>query len=133
MSVSCRDIDTASRFGGDEFALILPETGAEPGKIVARRICSALAADGRDPELSVSVGAAIYPHDGQTIESLLSSADAALYAMKAKRTASDPTSDSSKNRVAPCEAAVSTNEILDNVPKSASELIITGRKHNGQE
>jgi diguanylate cyclase (GGDEF)-like protein/PAS domain S-box-containing protein len=120
MSVSCRDIDTASRFGGDEFALILPETGAEPAKIVAQRICSALAADGRDPKLSVSVGAAIYPQDGQTIESLLSSADAALYVMKAGRASSGP--------------VVSSNEVPENVPpQSTSGFIISRRKHNGQE
>jgi diguanylate cyclase (GGDEF)-like protein/PAS domain S-box-containing protein len=83
LSVGCRDIDTAARFGGDEFALVLPETEVEPAKLVAQRICSALAADGRDPKLSVSVGAAIYPQDGQTIETLLSSADRELYAMKA--------------------------------------------------
>jgi diguanylate cyclase (GGDEF)-like protein/PAS domain S-box-containing protein len=86
LSISCRDIDTAARFGGDEFALVLPETGAAPAEFVAQRICSGLANDGRDLKLSVSVGAAIYPQDGQAIESLLSAADVALYAMKAKRT-----------------------------------------------
>jgi diguanylate cyclase (GGDEF)-like protein len=95
LCVSCRDIDTAARFGGDEFALILPETGALPAKLVAQRICGTLAADGRDPKISVSVGAAIYPDDGQTIESILSAADLALYAMKAKRTTPGPSSGSS--------------------------------------
>ncbi len=85
LCVSCRDIDTAARFGGDEFALVLPETGAEPAGLVARRICNTLASDGGEPRLSVSVGAAIYPHDGQAIEALLTAADVALYAMKAKR------------------------------------------------
>jgi diguanylate cyclase (GGDEF)-like protein/PAS domain S-box-containing protein len=82
---SCRDIDTAARFGGDEFALVLPEIGAEPANLVAQRLCSTLANDGKDPPISVSVGTAIYPRDGQTIESLLSAADLALYAMKTKR------------------------------------------------
>jgi diguanylate cyclase (GGDEF)-like protein/PAS domain S-box-containing protein len=86
LCISCRDTDTAARFGGDEFALVLPETGAAPAKLVAQRVCSTLASDGGDPKLSVSVGAAIYPQDGQAIESLLSAADVALYAMKAKRT-----------------------------------------------
>jgi diguanylate cyclase (GGDEF)-like protein/PAS domain S-box-containing protein len=85
LCVSCRDIDTAARFGGDEFALVLPETGAEPAGLVARRICNTLASDGGEPRLSVSVGAAIYPQDGQAIEALLTAADVALYAMKAKR------------------------------------------------
>jgi diguanylate cyclase (GGDEF)-like protein/PAS domain S-box-containing protein len=85
LCVSCRDIDTAARFGGDEFALVLPETGAEPASLVAQRICNILASDGGEPRLSVSVGAAIYPQDGQAIEALLTAADVALYAMKAKR------------------------------------------------
>ena len=80
----------AARFGGDEFALALPETAAKPADLVARRICNTLASDGREPKLSVSVGAAIYPTDGQTIEALLSAADVALYAMKAKRTTTGP-------------------------------------------
>jgi diguanylate cyclase (GGDEF)-like protein/PAS domain S-box-containing protein len=84
LCASCRDIDTAARFGGDEFALVLPETEAEPATLVAQRICSTLAADGGHPQVSVSAGAAIYPRDGQTIESLLSTADAELYAMKSK-------------------------------------------------
>ena len=87
LGVGCRDIDTASRFGGDEFALVPPETGPDPADLVAQRICSTLASDGREPKLSVSVGAAIYPRDGQTIEALLSAADVALYAMKGMRTA----------------------------------------------
>jgi diguanylate cyclase (GGDEF)-like protein/PAS domain S-box-containing protein len=88
LSISCRDIDTAARFGGDEFALILPETGAEAAKLVAQRICCALFGDGGIPTLSVSVGAAIYPQDGEAIEPLLCAADLALYGMKATRTAS---------------------------------------------
>jgi len=67
LCVSCRDVDAAARFGGDEFALVLTETGAEPAQVVAQRVCSTLAADGRDPQISVSVGAAIYPQDGQTM------------------------------------------------------------------
>ena len=98
LCVSCRDIDTAARFGGDEFALVLPETGAEPAKLVAQRICSTLAIDGGEPKLSVSVGAAIYPRDGQAIESLLSAADVALYEMKAKRPTPGTSSGSSPKK-----------------------------------
>jgi diguanylate cyclase (GGDEF)-like protein/PAS domain S-box-containing protein len=84
MSLGCRDIDTAARFGGDEFALVLPETGAESAKLVAQRIRETLANDGRKPRLSVSVGAALYPADGDKLDVLLGAADAALYTMKAK-------------------------------------------------
>ena len=81
----CRDIDTPARFGGDEFAVVLPETNAEAANRVARRICESVADDGKGPQLSVSFGVAVYPQDGETIERLLSQADSALYAMKGER------------------------------------------------
>ncbi len=81
---SGRDIDTAARFGGDEFAVVLPETAWEAAGLVARRIRDSLANDGREPKLSVSVGVAIYPRDGETIDKLVGAADTALYAMKAQ-------------------------------------------------
>jgi diguanylate cyclase (GGDEF)-like protein/PAS domain S-box-containing protein len=84
LSMGCRDIDTAARFGGDEFALVLPETSPESADLVAQRIRNNLMNDRRGPELSVSVGIANYPKDGETIETLLAAADVALYAMKAK-------------------------------------------------
>ena len=67
----CRDIDTAARCGGDEFAVVLPETGAEAANQVAQRICDNIANDGKGPLLSVSIGIAVYPHDGERIEVLL--------------------------------------------------------------
>lgn len=81
----CRDIDTAARYGGDEFAVVLPETGAEAAKQAAQRICDRIAHDGMGPKLSVSVGVAVYPHDGERIEALLRTADVAMYSMKAKK------------------------------------------------
>ena|SRR3984885_706448 len=80
----CRNIDTAARFGGDEFAVVLPETGIEPAKSVAQRLCDNLANDGREPKLSVSAGVAIYPGDGATIETLLLVADKGLYRNKSR-------------------------------------------------
>ncbi len=81
----CRDIDTAARYGGDEFAVVLPETDAEAANQVAQRICESIANDGMGPPLSVSIGVAVYPHDGERIEALLRKADVAMYAMKAKK------------------------------------------------
>jgi diguanylate cyclase (GGDEF)-like protein/PAS domain S-box-containing protein len=81
----CRDIDTPARFGGDEFALILPETNARAANLVAQRIREGVANDDKGPKLSVSVGVAMYPQDGRTIESLLCAADSALYSMKQQR------------------------------------------------
>ena len=85
----CRDIDTPARFGGDEFAVVLPETDAEAANMVARRICESVANDGRGPKLSVSFGIAIYPQNGNSIESLLCQADSALYSMKRQRSAAE--------------------------------------------
>jgi len=84
---SCsRATDTAARYGGDEFALVLPEADARAAEQVSRRICNRLAGDSELPTLSVSVGAAVFPAHGQTIEDLLSAADAYLYRMKSQNT-----------------------------------------------
>src|SRR6266850_2513456 len=48
----CRDIDTAARYGGDEFAVVLPETGVDAANQVAQRICESIANDGMEPILS---------------------------------------------------------------------------------
>lgn len=82
LSMGCRGIDTAARFGGDEFALVLPETGVESANLVAHRIRDKVANDGVKPSLSVSVGVALYPIHGDKLDILLGAADAALYAMK---------------------------------------------------
>jgi diguanylate cyclase (GGDEF)-like protein len=85
MSRNCRSIDTAARYGGDEFALVLPETGQAAAREVAARICERLAMDAHGPRLSVSVGVAIFPQGGAQIDELLTRADEALYAMKSRR------------------------------------------------
>jgi diguanylate cyclase (GGDEF)-like protein len=82
LRTSSRAIDTPARYGGDEFALVLPESGENEAKQAALRICEQLASDGQAPPLSVSVGLSVYPKDGTTMEKLLGSADSALYNMK---------------------------------------------------
>ena len=66
--MGCRDIDTAARFGGDEFALVLPETSPQSATFVSQRICNNFANHSGDPKLSVSVGVATYPKNGESIE-----------------------------------------------------------------
>jgi diguanylate cyclase (GGDEF)-like protein len=82
LRVYCRDIDTAARYGGDEFALVMSEAGAAEAQQVAARIRQRVAQDLERPALSVSVGAAVCPRDGETREALLEAADRALYEMK---------------------------------------------------
>jgi diguanylate cyclase (GGDEF)-like protein len=85
LRIHCRAIDTAARYGGDEFALVLPETQEEEAKRVANRIREVLANDDEQPPLSASIGISVYRGDGERIEKLLSEADRHLYEEKARR------------------------------------------------
>lgn len=77
-----RAIDTPARYGGDEFALVLPEAGKDIASRVVSRIRERVAAETEAPSLSVSAGVAAFPEDGDTPEKLLGTADRALYIMK---------------------------------------------------
>ena len=90
LRVDCRAIDTAARYGGNEFAVILPETTAAAARLVASRIRSRLATDSLQPPLSASIGVAVYPQDGETMEALLRTADRELYGMKPVRGRTTP-------------------------------------------
>jgi diguanylate cyclase (GGDEF)-like protein len=82
LRVHSRAIDTSARYAGDEFVLVLPETGMNAAQEVLRRICGRVATDGEFPPITVSGGVAVYPQDGERIESLLSIADQAMYRAK---------------------------------------------------
>lgn len=77
-----RAIDTAARYGGDEFAIILPEAGKDIASRIVSRIRERMASDTEKPSLSASAGVAAFPEDGDTPEKLLAAADRALYRMK---------------------------------------------------
>jgi diguanylate cyclase (GGDEF)-like protein len=86
---SCaRETDVVARFGGDEFAILLPETGLEGGHAVARRLRDRLqrhvflADHGPGNRISASIGLATLPDAADTAEGLLQAADAAMYRVK---------------------------------------------------
>jgi diguanylate cyclase (GGDEF)-like protein len=83
-----RDIDFPARYGGEEFCLLLSESTLEGAVEVAERIRAELADVNFEGEkVTVSIGAAEYPTDGESVENVLASADAALY--EAKRSGRD--------------------------------------------
>jgi diguanylate cyclase (GGDEF)-like protein len=82
MRASCRAVDTPARFGGDEFAVVLPETDLEKALAVADRIQERVVSSGEKPPLLLSFGVSSYPSDGATPEALIEHADRVLYAMK---------------------------------------------------
>jgi diguanylate cyclase (GGDEF)-like protein len=85
---SARETDVVSRFGGDEFALVLPDTGGEGAYAVGERIRERIAAhrfltgDGLDIHLTVSVGVATLPDVANSSEELVQAADKAMYRVK---------------------------------------------------
>jgi diguanylate cyclase (GGDEF)-like protein len=84
MRLECRDYDVTARYGGDEFAIVLPNANRKTAHDVARRIRRQLCADTEHPPISVSLGIAIWPEDGFTVEKLVLTADDELYTMKNK-------------------------------------------------
>ncbi len=85
---SARETDVVSRFGGDEFALVLPDTGGEGAFAVGERIRERIAAhrflvgDGLDIHLTASVGVATLPDVAASAEELVQAADKAMYRVK---------------------------------------------------
>ncbi len=77
-----RSEDSVFRQGGDEFAVIAPETNSEEAIDVAARLRTRLRGCGESVEVSAGAGFAIFPGDGSTIEELFGSADRDLLAAK---------------------------------------------------
>lgn len=80
---SLREVDCAARYGGEEFVALLPETGMEQAAEVAERICETVRREAfQGEQITLSIGVASYPAHGASLESVIGSADGALYQAK---------------------------------------------------
>ena len=79
-----RRIDTVARLGGEEFALIVPEADDHAAYMLAERLRTSLrdAFKGESVPVTISFGVATFPSHGESYETLLGTADDALYAAK---------------------------------------------------
>jgi diguanylate cyclase (GGDEF)-like protein len=83
LQANVREIDCVARYGGEEFCVMLPETEVEGAVILAERICEHVAAtefDGR--KITLSIGVASLPDNGDTPDAVVAAADEALYQAK---------------------------------------------------
>jgi diguanylate cyclase (GGDEF)-like protein len=89
---SLREYDYAARIGGDEFVIVAPGLAPEAVMEISERLQMAASSVGSAvcgrTGLSVSIGKASYPTDGEDAETLLSAADHSMYQMKRSRRAS---------------------------------------------
>ena len=104
-----REIDVVARFGGDEFTVVLPQTGPEGAAIIAERIRQRieetlfLSTHGLEVRISASLGIASFPDHGRSKDDLLARADQAMYVVKGR----------GKNGVALAEAESPRPEIVE--------------------
>jgi diguanylate cyclase (GGDEF)-like protein len=85
LSKQIRKIDVVCRYGGEEFVILLPQTGLEQALHVADKLRRAIEEwqfPGVPRTLTISAGVAVYPNHGNTRDELVKAADAALYGAK---------------------------------------------------
>jgi diguanylate cyclase (GGDEF)-like protein len=86
LKASCREYDYAARMGGDEFVVIAPGLNKEAAAEMSLRLGKIIADAGKEVcgegLVSVSIGQAFYPVDGNNAEQLLAEADRRMYAVK---------------------------------------------------
>jgi diguanylate cyclase (GGDEF)-like protein len=113
-----READGLYRYGGEEFAVLLPKSDREEAKVMAKRFQEIVAQTPFPGEkdsqpsgkVTVSIGVATYPWDGNSRDELLKSADSALY--RAKK--------NGRNRVCFCGQTEEASDIGDNRPGGCS-------------
>ncbi len=120
-----RSSDLSFRYGGDEFAIILPHSSTMDAFSVAERIREKIAYEmsSKQLDLSVSIGVASWPGDGSTLDELCYAADMALY--YSKRTGQNRTSIASRTLFSLNEPSVSANaeaEVLSTIYALAATL-----------
>ncbi|HPS19489.1 MAG TPA: GGDEF domain-containing protein [Candidatus Omnitrophota bacterium] len=89
LKLSVREVDMVARYGGEEFCVVLPETTSDLARTVAERLrksveSGVVKAFDEKIKVSVSIGVATYPADGNSASVLIDSADNALYRAKRK-------------------------------------------------
>jgi len=120
-----RDEDTIYRYGGDEFAMILPETTKEGTIDVAERLrerftrsCSDMA---KRVKLSLSIGVASHPEDGADAQGLIGVADRRMYLAK----------ESGGNRISAYDFMTTSNNEVDQLLQSLTSLAQMMEKSRG--
>jgi diguanylate cyclase (GGDEF)-like protein len=102
-----RAVDTACRYGGDEFLVLLPEIGgAKDAKAVTEKVRASLAfphgVEGRMVGLGVSIGTAVLKEGGGSVEDLIAAADRAMYQGKARAASASTASPRPMDRGEDC-------------------------------
>jgi diguanylate cyclase (GGDEF)-like protein/putative nucleotidyltransferase with HDIG domain len=84
LETNCRRSDVVSRYGGDEFVILMPETNMEHARQLATKLRGWVSADPllREKNISASFGIACYPLHGSTPQELIQVADASMYLSK---------------------------------------------------